>query len=189
MEKFFACQESLSTEVRCPHPHAKGSPTLNVACRRVVVPHTTPIPRARFLQMRQPESEELYMVPPTFRQGAYHVLDNSLASWAATVPARQIPNAYRYALCRVMSTSQQPFTSPPPLDSVIIMRLIACAVHMLGEANLNLPIISLRTITLLHLSSRPLQLSLIGPIAMSFIISMWHPLCIRHAWTLSKRVR
>ena len=39
---------------------------------------------------------------------------------------------------------------------------------MLGEANLNLPIISLHTITLLHLSSCLLQPSLNGPTATSF---------------------
>ena len=45
-ENFSATQQSLSTEVRCPEAHPEG---WDVASKRVVVPHTTPIPRARYL--------------------------------------------------------------------------------------------------------------------------------------------
>ena len=46
----------------------------------------TPIPWARYLDIKHNTNEDLYMVAPAFQAAAYQVPDNSLSSWAAPVP-------------------------------------------------------------------------------------------------------
>lgn len=134
-ENFFASQQGLCTEVRCPEAHPDG---WNVACRRVVLPNTTPIPHARYLDIKHCTNKDLYIVAPAFQADAWEVLDNSLFSWAATVP----PESQALAGMLCAPRLQQPFTSAPPCHYHGVDD--SCGSYAWTES-LTFPITSLRT--------------------------------------------
>lgn len=90
---YAALENGTSIQVLVPVSHAEG---WNVAARRTIIPNSTPIPRARYLNMSHYTADEHYVSAPAWRADAPDgPLDNSLASWAEAMPSHRASGPHR----------------------------------------------------------------------------------------------